>query len=118
MESDGKPHMALFLVVPYLELQELISMAQVCVSLRDAVNKDVLPWLDIVVGDVLCRRLSGEMLLKVTAKAGGKVRALGLSNCTKITEDMLLAVVISNPNIEKVTYPWQTQLIFRFLGLF
>ncbi|KAI4379085.1 hypothetical protein MLD38_005424 [Melastoma candidum] len=100
MDLSGQPHTALFLVVPRLGLRELLSVAQVCVSLRDAVDKDVLPWLDIMVGDILCRRLSGEMLLKLTAKAEGKVRSLGLSNCIKISEEALLAVVIGNPNIE------------------
>lgn len=96
------PHEALFLVLTYLPLLELLSMNQVCTSLRDAVNKDVLSWLNIIVEKPLNLRLCDQILMKITSKANGRLRTLALMNCAKITDDALQRVIEQNPLINKV----------------
>ncbi|OWM76650.1 F-box protein SKIP28-like [Punica granatum] len=101
-EEAGQPHEALFLVLPYLPLFDLLALTQVCTSLRDAVHMDVLPWLELVIENPLSRKLSDDILLKFTSKASGRLRILSLSNCSKITDDGLLRVIQDNPLIEKL----------------
>ncbi len=79
--EPGSPHEALFLVIAYLPLFELLAMSEVCMSLRDAVQKDVLPWLNIIVERPLSLRLSDEILMMITSKATGRLKTLVLMNC-------------------------------------
>ncbi|KAL4317805.1 hypothetical protein GQ457_18G025750 [Hibiscus cannabinus] len=104
------PHEALFIVLAYLPLFELLSMSAVCRSLRDAVEKDVLPWLNIVVEKPLNFRLSDEILSKIGSKANGRLRTLALMNCAKITDDGLQRVIHQNPLIRKLHIPGCTGL--------
>lgn len=98
----GSPHEALFLVLAYLPLFELLAMSEVCMSLRDAVEKDVLPWLNIIVERPLNLRLSDEILMKVASKANGRLRTLALINCAWISDDGLQRVIDKNPLINEV----------------
>lgn len=98
----GPPHEALFLVLSYLPLFELLSMRAVCVSLRDAVEHDVLPWLHILVDRRLSSRLSDYTLGRIARKAGGRLRTLALINCFKISDSGLHEVVEKNPLLTKV----------------
>ena len=106
--EPGSPHEALFLVIAYLPLFELLAMSEVCVSLRDAVQKDALPWLKIIVERPLSLRLSDEILKKITSKATGRLKTLVLMNCEKITDDGLQQIIRKNPRINKV---WMPKLI-------
>lgn len=104
----GPPHEALFFVLSYLPLSELLSMSAVCVSLRDAVERDVLPWLHIVVDLPLSYRLSDEILRRIARKADGRLRTLALINCCKISDSGLHEVVEKNPLLTKVfTYSYK-----------
>lgn len=98
----GPPHEGLFLVLGYLPLFELLNVSEVCRSLRDAVDKDVLLWLDIVVEKPLNVLFSDEIMTKITSKANGRLRTLALMNCTKITDDGLQRVIEKNPHINRV----------------
>jgi len=113
----GQPHEALLLVLPYLSLSGLIAVGEVCTSLRDALRDDVLPWLELIVDDPLSRRMCDEILIKVTSKANGKLRTLGLFNCTKITDGGLQTVIERNPLINKVRCEPLLQLSFSSLCL-
>ena len=99
MESSGRPHEALSLVLGYLPLYELLSMNQVCKSFTDAINNDVLIWLDIIVKRRLSLRLTDETLIKIASKADGRLRILALPNCVRITDAGLMRVVNENPHI-------------------
>lgn len=68
MEAPGHAHEALHLVLAYLPLMELLTMTEVCRSLREAVNNDVLLWRDLVVDRPLNFRITNEILLKLLAK--------------------------------------------------
>ncbi|KAG9135579.1 hypothetical protein Leryth_002319 [Lithospermum erythrorhizon] len=100
-----QPHEAIFLVLSYLPVFELIEMSQVCKSLRDAVENDILPWLNIMVDKPLSSRLSDDHLMKITSKANGLLRSLALINCYRVTDDALLVVVTRNPLLEKLFVP-------------
>lgn len=106
----GPPHEALFLVLSYLPLFELLSMRAVCVSLRDAVEHDVLPWLHILVDRRLSSRLSDYTLGRIARKAGGRLRTLALINCFKISDSGLHEVVEKNPLLTKLYVPGCTSL--------
>ncbi|KAK9277268.1 hypothetical protein L1049_006807 [Liquidambar formosana] len=109
-EEPGPPHEALFLVLAYLPLFELLAMSELCRSLKDAVNKDVLLWLDIIVERPLNLRISDEILVKIASRANGRLRNLALMNCVRITDDGLLKVVEKNPLINKLYVPACTGL--------
>ncbi|KAJ4823528.1 hypothetical protein Tsubulata_034050 [Turnera subulata] len=98
----GPPQEALFLVLAYLPVVELLAMSEVCTSLRDAVNNDILLWLDIIIDRPINWRLSDEILMKITSKANGRLRSLVLINCVKITDEGLQRVVERNHLISKL----------------
>lgn len=108
--ESGPPHDALFLVLAFLPVFELVSMSQVCKSLRDAVNNDTLPWINVIVEPPLNTRLSDDILMKITSKVNGQLRVLALKNCVKVTDDGLLKVVKENPLISKLYSPGCTSL--------
>lgn len=115
-EEPRPPHEALFLALAYLPLFELLAMSVVCLSLRDAVNKDILPWLNIIVDRPLNRRLSDEILMKITSKANGRLTTLALINCVRITNAGLQRVIEKNPFIKKVCVsPFLCDFFFIFL---
>nr|AFK41645.1 unknown [Lotus japonicus] len=99
------PHEALFLVLTYLPVYQVLAMSQVCKALRDAVNNDVLPWLNVIVERPLSSRLSDEILVKITSKANGRLKTLALMNCTHITDKGLQRVVEQNPLTNKLHIP-------------
>ncbi|KAK7251636.1 hypothetical protein RIF29_35002 [Crotalaria pallida] len=104
------PHEALFLVLAYLPVYELLLMSQVCTTLRDAVNKDVLPWLNIVVERPLSSKLSDEILMKITSKANGRLKTLALINCVHVTNQGLQRVIEQNHLISKLYIPACTSI--------
>ncbi|OMP06432.1 hypothetical protein CCACVL1_01579 [Corchorus capsularis] len=109
-EVAGLPHEALFLVLPYLPLLELLVMSEVCMPLKDAVKKDILPWLNIIVERPLNLRFSDEILMKVASKANGRLKTLALINCARITDNGLQRVIDENPLINKLHIPGCTGL--------
>ncbi|OIW21847.1 hypothetical protein TanjilG_13108 [Lupinus angustifolius] len=104
------PHEALFLVLSYLNVYELLVMSQVCISLRDAVSNDVLPWLNLVVERPINYRLSDEILMKITSKANGRLKTLALINCVHITDQGLQRVIEQNKLISKLYIPSCTSI--------
>lgn len=109
-EQESSPNEAIFFVLAYLPLFELLSMTRVCTSLRDAVNNDTLPWLKLLVDRPLSRRLSDDRLLQVASKAQGRLQHLLLINCLNITDDGLYRVIAHNPRINKLHIPGCTRL--------
>ncbi|KAK7358255.1 hypothetical protein VNO77_00181 [Canavalia gladiata] len=104
-DEAGPPHEAVFLVLAYLPVYEVVVMSQVCKSLRDAVNIDILPWLNVIVERPLNSRLNNQILMKITSKANSRLKTLALINCTHITNDGLQRVVEQNPLINKLHIP-------------
>lgn len=96
------PHGALFLVLSYLQLRELLAFQRVCRLFRDAIAGDSFLWQHVVVEPPLSFQLTDDALLKVTAKAEGKLKSLVLLDCWKITDAGLLQVADRNPGITKV----------------
>lgn len=115
--KSGPPYESLFLVLAYLPLLELLAMRQVCRSLRDAVNKDVLLWLHIIVDRPLNLQFSDRILAEITSKANGRLQSLALLNCEKITNDGLFWVIEKNPLISKVQVSKPVLNFFFFLFL-
>lgn len=102
-EVERRPaHEALFLVLSFLPLFELLSMREVCRSMRDAIDKDVLVWLDVIVGNPLSLLFSDEHMVKFTSRANGRLRTLALIGCSRITDDGLQQVIEKNPHINRV----------------
>ncbi|GAB2279961.1 hypothetical protein Dimus_014597 [Dionaea muscipula] len=106
----GSPHEAVFLVLAYLPLYELLVTGRVCRSLRHAVDNDVLLWLNLVVQEPLNRRISDHELIQFTSISHGRLATLALINCTRITDQGLLTVVATNPLISKLLVPGCTGL--------
>ncbi|KAI3912757.1 hypothetical protein MKX01_038815 [Papaver californicum] len=96
------PHEALSLVLSYLNLFELLSMKEVCRSLRFTIDDDLLLWVDIVIKSPLNLRVNNDILLDITSKAQGRLRSLALINCLGITDDGLQRVIEDNLLINKL----------------
>ncbi|KAJ0987227.1 hypothetical protein J5N97_005583 [Dioscorea zingiberensis] len=96
------PHGALFLVLGYLRLRELLAFQSVCSLFRDAIAEDHLLWMRITVEPPLSGRLTDDILLKLTSKYGGALKSLALLDCRKITDAGLLQVVERNPTITEL----------------
>ncbi|KAI4357587.1 hypothetical protein L6164_001525 [Bauhinia variegata] len=105
VEETGPPHESLFLVLAYLPVYELLTVSQVCKSLRDAVNKDILPWLNLILDKPLNSRLTDEILVGIASKAKGRLQTLALINCAKITDHGFLRVIEENLLIDKLFIP-------------
>ncbi|KAJ6431681.1 hypothetical protein OIU84_019042 [Salix udensis] len=103
--EPGPPHEALFFVLAYLDVFELLVMSEVCMPFRDAVSRDVLPWRNIIIDRPLNSRLSDEILVQITTRAHGRLRTLALINCFKITDDGLQTVIEKNHLINKLHIP-------------
>lgn len=109
-DSSSYPHDAMFLVLPYLSLYEVLTMSRVCTSLRDAVNNDVLLWLHVIVERPLNSRLTDETLFQITSKGNGRIQTLALINCMHITDQGLQTVVEQNPFIHELHIPACTNI--------
>lgn len=100
--SPGPPHEAMFLILSHLPLFELLSMSLVCKSFKDALDDDILLWLNIFVDKPLNFRVSDHILMEITSKANGRLKSLALIDCLRITDTGLQAVIANNPLINKV----------------
>ncbi|XP_045821433.1 F-box protein SKIP28 [Trifolium pratense] len=109
-EQEGHPHMAMFMVLGHLPLYEILTMSNVCKSLLDEINSDVLLWHRLIVESPLNSRLTDETLLKITSKANGRLKTLALMNCIHITDQGLLRVVEQNPYIKELHIPACTSI--------
>ncbi|CAD5324285.1 unnamed protein product [Arabidopsis thaliana] len=76
--GGGEAHDAFELVLPYLELKEILAVEVVC-------------------------RVTDESLLKLTRRALGGVRCLNLGGCVGITDYGLKQVLASNPHLTKLS---------------
>ncbi|KAK9707202.1 hypothetical protein RND81_07G179400 [Saponaria officinalis] len=104
------PHEALFLVLAYLPLHQLLTMSQVSKTLHDAINSDVLVWLHLVVENPLNLRLTDDTLMRFASKAHGRLHTLALLNCFNITDDCLIRVINANLLLTKLYVPACTGL--------
>lgn len=103
--EPAAPHEALFHALAYFSLPELLAIRIVCRSLRDAVDGDVLLWRDVTVEPPLGRKLTDHALLKIAARADGRLESLALIDCTSITDSGLSGVADFNPCITKLYVP-------------
>ncbi|EPS64732.1 hypothetical protein M569_10049, partial [Genlisea aurea] len=95
-------HDGIFFVLQYLTFLELLRMAEVCKSLRDAVRDDIVPGNKLVVYGNWKPQFSDDWLAGLAAKLGGRVQTLVLVQCFGITDDGLLRFVLSNPKITEL----------------
>ncbi|KAJ4827328.1 hypothetical protein Tsubulata_003279 [Turnera subulata] len=101
----GDPHDALFFALGYLGLEDLLSMERVCKSFRDAVRGDALLWKSISIDQPLSRKLTDDVIIKLTSRAQGNLQCLNLVDCIFITEYGLKQVLESNPRLTKLSVP-------------
>ncbi|XP_027358280.1 F-box protein SKIP14-like [Abrus precatorius] len=103
--QGGAPHDALFFVLGYLGMQDLLSVEQVCKSLRDSVRGDPLLWRTVHVDKPLNERITDDALVKLTNRAQGTLQGLILVNCLWITDSGLGRVLQSNPRLMTLSVP-------------
>ncbi|ESQ32745.1 hypothetical protein EUTSA_v10004158mg [Eutrema salsugineum] len=104
--DDGgePPHDAFELVLPYLEMKDILAVEGVCRSLRDFVRKEPFFWTTIDLTDSpLRRRVTDDSLLKLTRRAQGKLQCLNLGGCFSITDNGMMQVLASNPHLTKLS---------------
>ncbi|KAK7316086.1 hypothetical protein VNO77_34791 [Canavalia gladiata] len=103
--QGGVPHDALFFVLSYLGVRDLLSVECVCRSLRDAVRGDPLLWRTVHIDQPLNERIIDDTLVKLTNRAQGTLQCLILVNCLWITDSGLGRVLQSNPRLTKLSVP-------------
>ncbi|KAF6156893.1 hypothetical protein GIB67_000433 [Kingdonia uniflora] len=104
------PHDALLFSLGYLDLEELLSVEQVCSSLRDTVKNDTLLWKNVIVDYPLNEKITNDILLQLTNRAKGSLQGLTLMNSWNITNDGLKHVLDNNPHLTKLNVTGCTQL--------
>ncbi|KAJ7558234.1 hypothetical protein O6H91_04G029700 [Diphasiastrum complanatum] len=102
--AEGPPE-GLFYVLPYLELRELLALDQVSKSLRDAVRNDVLLWKSLHIEDPLNEKVTDDVLLRLSARAQGRLECLSLLQCERVTGRAVRQVLASNPLLLKLCLP-------------
>ncbi|XP_054798964.1 F-box protein SKIP14-like [Prosopis cineraria] len=101
----GSPHDAMRLVLNYLGVTDLLSVEQVCTSLRDCVKANPLLWWSIHIDQSLSLKITDGILVKLTNRAQGFLQSLTLVNCIRITDSGLRRVLQSNPRLTKLSVP-------------
>ncbi|KAE9619875.1 hypothetical protein Lal_00040137 [Lupinus albus] len=104
-DQGGVPHDALYFVLGYLRVQDLLSVERVCRSLHDAVRGDPLLWRTVHIHQPLNKRITDDILVKLTSRAQGTLQSLILVNCLWITDSGLGHVLQSNPRLMKLVVP-------------
>ncbi|CAA7046551.1 unnamed protein product [Microthlaspi erraticum] len=103
-DGGGEPHVAFELVLPYLEMRDVLAVEGVCRSLRDSVRKEPFFWSTIDLNDSpLKYRVTDDSLLKLTLRAQGNLQCLNLGGCVGITDNGLMQVLASNPRLTKLS---------------
>ncbi|QCD92889.1 hypothetical protein DEO72_LG5g958 [Vigna unguiculata] len=103
--EGGDPHDALFFVLGYLGVRDLLSVEQVCRTLRDAVRGDPLLWRTVHINQPLNERITDDKLVKLTNRAQGTLQCLILVNCLWVTDSGLRRVLRSNTGLMKLSVP-------------
>lgn len=101
--EGGSPHDALFFVLDYLTIQDLLSIEGVCRSLRDAVRGDPYLWRSIRIAEPLNVKITDKALVQLISRAQGTLGRLILVNCPNITDNGLRPVVETNPKLSEVS---------------
>ncbi|KAJ3677424.1 hypothetical protein LUZ60_003148 [Juncus effusus] len=98
-------HGALYFVLHYLPLPELLSFQAVSKTFCDAVSNDPSLWQHIAVKRPLNYSITDEALLRLTSRAEGRLKSLFLLDCYNITDAGLFRIVDQNPGITKLFVP-------------
>lgn len=96
------PHAALSFVLGYLGTRDLIAVERVCKSLRLTAEGDPFFWRNIHINGRKLAQFTDDVLLQLTSKAQGGLECLSLVQCTGITDDGLMEVLLNNPKVTKV----------------
>ncbi|CAL0299162.1 unnamed protein product [Lupinus luteus] len=104
-DEGAVPHDALYFVLGYLHVQDLLAVERVCRSLHDAVRGDPLLWRTVHIHHPLNKRITDDTLVKLTSRAQGTLQCLILVNCSRITDSGLGRVLQSNPRLVKLVVP-------------
>lgn len=105
--DSAEPHYALFLVLGYLRLPELLAFRQVCKAFRDQIAADETLWRHITVEPPLSARLRDDILSWITSFSRGNLKSLALLRCWRVTDAGLLHVVERSPHITKVCFEYK-----------
>ncbi|KAG8384929.1 hypothetical protein BUALT_Bualt04G0169200 [Buddleja alternifolia] len=103
--AEGAPADALFFVLGYLGVKDLLSVESVSKGLCDAVQNDPLLWRNIHIDYPLSDKITDDDLLRVTNRAQGTLCSLSLVKCLKITNNGLKHVLKSNLGLAKLSVP-------------
>ncbi|XP_077211898.1 F-box protein SKIP14-like [Tasmannia lanceolata] len=110
-DGDGRaPHEALFFVLGYLSVRDLLSTELVCKSLCSAVQNDALLWRHIHIGQPFSEKITDNALLQLTGRAQGNLQCLSLVECSRITDYGLTCVLQCNLRLTKLSVPGCTRL--------
>ncbi|KAJ7525404.1 hypothetical protein O6H91_17G049200 [Diphasiastrum complanatum] len=102
--AGGTPEGFTF-VLPYLQLQDLLAMEQVSKSLRDSVRNDTSLWTNLCVDHPLSKKVTDDVLARLSARARGHLQSLSLLKCSRITDAGVQQVLVTNPMILKLWLP-------------
>ncbi|VFQ80044.1 unnamed protein product [Cuscuta campestris] len=100
--EGGDPPDGMFLALSYLGVEDLLSVEQVCKSLRDAVQNDPLIWRSIKIDHPLSDRITDGALLQLTNRSQGQLSCLSLVECLKITDGGLKNVLERSKRLTKL----------------
>ncbi|KAG0599215.1 hypothetical protein M758_12G136300 [Ceratodon purpureus] len=93
---------ALFYVLPYLGLKELLTLETVSSQLREAIRGDVTLWQQLHVDVPLNRKLTDAELVGLSSRSHGRLQSLSLIKCIRLSESVIEHIVEANPMLQKL----------------
>jgi hypothetical protein len=102
-QAGNDAHPGMFFAISYLGLGDILSCENVCKSLRSAIRSENYSWKCIHINSQLGEKISDTDLLRLTQKSPGDLQCLSLMCCKHITDQGLKAVLLSNPQLIKVS---------------
>ncbi|KAI5065896.1 hypothetical protein GOP47_0018520 [Adiantum capillus-veneris] len=109
------PAEALYYALPYMNLQELLSMEQVCRASREWVRDGVLLWRRLHLEEPLNYSVTDEVLCCLSKRSNGQLECLCLVDCVGITEAAVEKVVLMSPRLTKLFLPGCTGISADFV---
>lgn len=108
--QSGTTPEALFYVLPYLGLKEVLTLEAVSNQLREAIRGDVTLWQQLHVDVPLNRKLTNAELIRLSSRSHFRLQSLSLIKCTRISERVIEDIVRANPLLQKVQFPFRDAL--------
>ncbi|KAH6557789.1 hypothetical protein KP509_1Z094100, partial [Ceratopteris richardii] len=101
----------LFYALPYMSMQDLLMMEQVCRTSREWSREGISLWHKLHVEPPLSCKLTDDVLLQLSRRSRGLMTSLHLVDCLIITHEPVHQIVLTSPKLTKLFLPGSNIII-------